>query len=104
MTVLNQVITSKIKFADSDGRNTLKLFDVLSKFLIPTSKTMRLYSNKHGMYQFPHKLPNDIRFRILESQEISEISQNFVEVQPSAQTFLQIGSVVSTGIKLLRNR
>ena len=45
--------------------NTLKLFDVLPNFPFTASETMIVITYKHGMYELPHELPNDLRFRIL---------------------------------------
>ena len=33
-----------------------------------------IISNKHGMYELPHKLPNELRLKIF---------QNFIELLPS---------------------
>ena len=44
-----------------------------------------IISNKHGIYKLPHKLLIDLKLRILGNKEISEKSQNFIELQPSAQ-------------------
>ena len=38
------------------------------------------------MSEFPHDLPNDLRLGILENQEISGKSQNFMELLPSVQS------------------
>ena len=35
--------------------------------------------DKHDIYELPHKLPNDLRLRILGNYEISGKSQNFIE-------------------------
>ena len=34
-------------------------------FLSPQVKRSAIISNKHGMYEFPHELPKDLRLRIL---------------------------------------
>ena len=34
-------------------------------FLSPQEKQSVIISNKHGIYELPHKLPNDLRVRIL---------------------------------------
>ena len=46
-------------------QNILRVFDVLSNFLFTTSETMDDYYFKHGMYELPHALPNDLRLRTL---------------------------------------
>ena len=45
-----------------------------------------IISNKHGIHELPHELPNDLRLRILGKKEISGESQNFVELYPSTQS------------------
>ena len=54
----------------------LKLFDI-PNFPFTTSEMMRDY--KHGIYQLPHKLPNDLRDRTLGKQEISGKYLNAIE-------------------------
>ena len=56
---------------------------------------------KHGIYELPHELPNDLRLRILGNQEKC---LNFIEWQPSAQSSCQNESFVNTSKKLLKNR
>ena len=36
-------------------------------FLSPQVKRSVIISNKHGIYDFPDELPNDLRLRILEN-------------------------------------
>ena len=45
-------------------------------FLSAQVKRSAIIGNKHSLYE----LPNDIRLRILENQEESEKSQNFLEL------------------------
>ena len=45
--------------------NILRLFDVLPNFPLTTSETMCDFTYKHGIYELPHELPNDLRLRIL---------------------------------------
>ena len=40
--------------------NILRLFDVS-----PQVKRGAIISNKHGIYELPHELPNDVRLRIV---------------------------------------
>ena len=42
-------------------------------FFSPQVKSV-IISNKHGIYELPHKLPNNLRLRILGNYEISEKS------------------------------
>ena len=44
--------------------NILGLFDVLPNFPFTTSEMMHI-TDKQGRYELPHKLPKDLRFRIL---------------------------------------
>ena len=34
-------------------------------FFLPQVKRIVITSNKHGIYELPHKLPNDFRLKIL---------------------------------------
>ena len=45
--------------------NILRLFDVLRNFTFTTSETMDDITYKHGIYELPHELPNDLRLRVL---------------------------------------
>ena len=51
--------------------NTLRLCNVLPNFAFTTSQMLHVFTYKHGIYELPHELPNNLRFRILENQEIS---------------------------------
>ena len=54
------------------------MFDQI--FLSPQEKQRVIISNKHDIYELLHELPNDLRLRILENQEITGKSQNFIEL------------------------
>ena len=54
------------------------MFDQI--FLSPQEKQRVIISYKHDIYELPHELPNDLRLRILENQEITGKSQNFIEL------------------------
>ena len=43
----------------------LILFDVFQFFLPPQVKRRAIIGNKHGIYELPYKLPNDLRLKIL---------------------------------------
>ena len=45
--------------------NILRLFDVLPNFRFTASETMGTYYYKHGIYELPHELTNNLRLRIL---------------------------------------
>ena len=55
------------------------LFDIYQIFLLPQVKWSVVINNKKGIQELPHMLPNDLRFRILEDNEMSEKSQKFME-------------------------
>ena len=49
----------------------LKFYEILFS---PQVKRSVIISNKHGIYELPHKLPNDVKLRIL---EIRKDQKNF---------------------------
>ena len=61
-SVLFMKIFLNIQFTYNQFHNILRLFDVLpnSRFL-----TRGDYYLKHGIYELPHELPNDLRLKIL---------------------------------------
>ena len=61
------------------GHNILRLFNVWQVFLSPQLKRFVIISNKYGIYELHHELPNDLRFKILRNLETSR-SQNFIEL------------------------
>ena len=73
-------------------------------FLSPQVKQNAIISNKHGIYELPHKLPKDLRLRILRNQTKSGKSQNVIELQSSAQSSSQNKNFVDTGKKPPKNR
>ena len=48
-------------------------------FLAPQVKQWVIITYKHGIYELPHELLNDVRLRILGIYEISEKCLNFIE-------------------------
>ena len=61
---------------------TIILWDVwmfYQIFLSPQVKRSTNISNKKGVYQLPHELPNDLKRMILWNKEKSEKSQNLLE-------------------------
>ena len=57
------------------------LFDVLPNFSFTASeKRSAIVSNKQGVYELPHELPNDIRLRILGNKKKSGESPNLLEL------------------------
>ena len=53
----------------NDGHNTLKIFDNISVII----------SNKDGICELPHELPNDLNVRILGNEKRSGKSQNIIK-------------------------
>ena len=52
--------------------NFLLLYQI---FFSPQVKRNVIISNKHGIYEFPHKLPNNLRLKTLEITKIKKISK-----------------------------
>ena len=74
----NSPVNKKIKekekenFADNHVHNTLRAFDQLPNFFSPQGKRCAFIAFKHGVYELPHELSNDLRLTILGNQEISQ--------------------------------
>ena len=49
-------------------------------FLSPQVKASMVISNKQGIYELPHDLPNDLGLTILGNYKISEKSLNFLDL------------------------
>ena len=63
------------------SKNHVKIFwDFDQIFFSPQGKQNVIVSNKHGIYELPHELPNDLTLRILRNLEISGKYQNDVEL------------------------
>ena len=54
------------------------MFDKI--FVSPQVKQFVIISNKHGIYELPHELLNDLRLGTLGNKEISTRSQNVIEL------------------------
>ena len=53
-------------FVCSHDHIILRLFDTLPNFPFAASEAKSvILSNKYGIYDLPHELPNDLRLRIL---------------------------------------
>ena len=48
-------------------------------FLSPQVKRDAIITYKHGIYELPHELRNDLRLRILGNYEVSGKCPNFIE-------------------------
>ena len=60
-----------MKMIYNQGHNILRLLDMIANSPLTTSETKRDYSNKHGIYELLYELPNDLRFWISGSYEVS---------------------------------
>ena len=47
-------------------------------FLSPEVKRLAIITYKHGIYELPHELPNDLRLGILGNEEILGKCLNFI--------------------------
>ena len=45
---------------------------LLQVFLSPKEKRCAIITCKYGIYELPNELPNDLRLKVLENQEMSE--------------------------------
>ena len=71
--------------------------------LSPKWKRLTIITYKHGMYELPYELPNDLRLRILGNMKILGKCLNLIEWWPSAQSPFQNKSFVCTGKKVPKN-
>ena len=67
-------------------------------FLSPQVKQWAIITYKHGIYELPHELPDNL------SIQISEKCLKLIEWQPIAQSPCQNESFVNTSRKFLKNR
>ena len=72
--------------------------------LSPQVKQCAIITYKHGIYDLPHKLPNNLRLRILGNEKISRKCLNFIEWEPSTQSLCENKNVVNTREKFSKNR
>ena len=54
-------IFGNLDFDYNDGHNILKIFDTIPIFFPPQVKRSVIVSSKHGVYELPQELPNDLR-------------------------------------------
>ena len=88
---------SNITKNNNQFHNILRLFNNLPNF-------SSIITYKHGTYELPHELPNNLRIRILGNQEISGKYLNFIEYQLNAKSSCRNESFVNTSRKVLKNR
>ena len=89
-----------ITIVDKIFEDILILYQI---FFSSQVKRSMIVSNKHSIYKLPHELLNDFRLRILRNWESSGKSQNFIELQPSAQSSHQTQFSLDTSSKMLKN-
>ena len=70
----------KENFADNHGKIFREFLTLYPIFCSVQVKRSVIISNKDGIYELPHKFPNDLRLRILGNQERPGKSQNFIEL------------------------
>ena len=59
-------------------------------FLSPKVKQSTIISNKHGIYEFSHKLPNDLRLRILGNKLVSRPPPKITILLVQAKTYQKV--------------
>ena len=61
MQLLRKTLKAKENFSNNHFRNNLRLFHVLVNFPFTIKQTIPIITYKHGIYEVPHELPNDLR-------------------------------------------
>ena len=79
--------------------NGLRLFEFYQIFFSPQVEQCAITTYKHGIYELPHELSNDLRLRISGNQEIPRKFENLIERQPSAHSPCQNENFVNTSKK-----
>ena len=72
--------------------------------LSPQVKRSLISTNKLLYTNCLYELLNDLKLRIIGNYELSGKSQNFIELLPSAQFFIQNENFISTSKSLLKNK
>ena len=73
-------------------------------FLSPQVKQCTIITYKHGIYELPHKLPNNLRLRILGNKKILGKCLNLIEWEPCAKSLCENKNFFNTREKFLKNR
>ena len=73
----------------------MRRFDVWANFLSPQVKWAGIINKKHGIYGLSHELPNKLRLKNLGNEEMSENSQNFIELLPSSKSSLEMKTLLA---------
>ena len=63
----------KLLFTYNHGHKILEFSNVLPNFLSSQVKRSVIISNKHGIYELPHELPNELRLRIFHLKKLGNI-------------------------------
>ena len=74
------------------------------KIMSQTYVKIFVYSSISSIYELPHELLNDLRLRILGSEEMSGKLHNFIELLPSAHSSSQSENFVSASKNFVQNR
>ena len=82
----------------------MRLFDVLSNFSLSTIETIYDSYFNYDIYELSHKLLKDLRLRILENNQLSEICLNLRKWWPSSQYRWQNENLFNASKKLCKNR
>ena len=73
-------------------------------FLSPQVKRCGIITNKHGIYELPDELPNNLGFRTLGNLDTSGECLNPHNDKPAPSPPRQIENFVNASKKLLKNR
>ena len=78
---VNKNLKAKENFADNQFHNILTLFDVFFFEICfsPQVNLCPIITDKHGIYELPYELLNDLRLRILRNEKISGNCINHTE-------------------------
>ena len=60
-----RVLVNAERYIYNQFYNILRLFDILSNFPFTKSETIAIITYKHGIYELPYELANNLRLRIL---------------------------------------
>ena len=72
-------------------------------FLSPQVKQSAIISNKYGIHELPHEMPNDLIRKLSKLGTIKKISK-FHRIIASGQYYSQNEDFVNTSKNLLKNR
>ena len=64
MELLIKTCKAKENFAENHGHNILRILLLYDIFFLSQVEQSVIISNKHGICELPHELPNNLRLRI----------------------------------------